>query len=1042
MSVDKLVDSTQLDTDLTAVANAIRIKGGTSASLTFPSGFVSAINTISGGESGQTTTGTVTGDGTNVLEIPCNFAPDLIYIYGDMSEDVANRGIVSVTIIKDDLIDIHSDSSTSASQENLIYSAHNITGYNDASLPHASYSNGTLTIDTISDSSSIRFRSGQVYNYELSTIGTGGGDSGYTRTVIAEEQTVTPVSTSSGGSTYYNATLNISEGFETNAEYIITFNGTEYFFTCQVLWGTNFLLGDINYFYGGSDLPYPFGIMWTSGTTCTLARNNGNQVTVKIEKLELTGSGGGSINPLSGKILSATGDSIAAGAGNNGSGYPEIVTSDNNMTLQNIAVGGGTVAYVNANTFCISRSISSMRSDADFVLLEGGGNDADSGVPLGTLSSGYTATLDDTTFAGAIESMFKSALVRFPNKKIGYVFIHKCASLFDSRVSNSYYDMAKSACEKWGIPYLDLNTQVPPLNYITDLRTTYTANADGYHPNELGYRTFYVPKVTAFLSTMLTDNSLINKIVTENGTYNATDDSADGYSSVTVNVSSSSEPIYETIVPSQTINCTIALSNGAYGGYITSYTETTIEGQKYRVTFDGTEYDPLNATYYGTDYLCVGDANVEASASATLIYPFVVMLYSNSFYLGVKGSGTHTLQVDKIISDGSNDSANPLKGKIATFTGDSICAGAGYAGGYAKIIGEDYDMIIQNIGVSDGTVVKWQDKFCISESIADMRSDADYVILEGGGNDADWGPQYIPVGTLSSGYDATLDTTTFAGAFEQMLKSAIAKFPSAKIGYIFVHKCIAAFDAPSGAYHSMAISALEKWGIPYCDLNVMIPPLGYIDDLKNTYTRGDGIHPNEAGYRTFYAPKIAAFMQTMLTDKTLINKTVTTNGTYTASSDNADGYSSVTVNVPSSGITPTGSINITTNGTHDVTNYASAVVNVSSGGIETENIIPEQSINCTISVGNTYGGYINQYSERTQNGNYYLVTLNGTEYIARAFYTSATYLVLGDNRITQGTDYTYVMFPFAIINEGNAFYLLMQTSGAYTLKIDKILSWN
>lgn len=65
---------------------------------------------------------------------------------------------------------------------------------------------------------------------------------------------------------------------------------------------------------------------------------------------------------------------------------------------------------------------------------------------------------------------------------------------------------------------------------------------------------------------------------------------------------------------------------------------------------------------------------------------------------------------------------------------------------------------------------------------------------------------------------------------------------------------------------------------------------------------------------------------------TLVTKEITSNGTYTASNDSADGYSSVTVNVPSSGITPTGSINITTNGTHDVTNYASAVVNVSGGG--------------------------------------------------------------------------------------------------------------
>lgn len=46
MAVDKLVDSTQLDADLTSVANAIRAKGGTSASLTFPAEFVSAISAI------------------------------------------------------------------------------------------------------------------------------------------------------------------------------------------------------------------------------------------------------------------------------------------------------------------------------------------------------------------------------------------------------------------------------------------------------------------------------------------------------------------------------------------------------------------------------------------------------------------------------------------------------------------------------------------------------------------------------------------------------------------------------------------------------------------------------------------------------------------------------------------------------------------------------------------------------------------------------------------------------------------------------------
>ena len=64
---------------------------------------------------------------------------------------------------------------------------------------------------------------------------------------------------------------------------------------------------------------------------------------------------------------------------------------------------------------------------------------------------------------------------------------------------------------------------------------------------------------------------------------------------------------------------------------------------------------------------------------------------------------------------------------------------------------------------------------------------------------------------------------------------------------------------------------------------------------------------------------------------TLIIKNISTNGTYNASSDSADGFSSVVVNVPT-GITPTGTkqINITANGTvtEDVANYASAQITV------------------------------------------------------------------------------------------------------------------
>lgn len=83
MSVDKLVDSTQLDADLTSVANAIRTKGGTSASLAFPSDFVSAIAAIptGGGGNYEIVGGTVTlPSEVASVSVETGFDPEYAYI--------------------------------------------------------------------------------------------------------------------------------------------------------------------------------------------------------------------------------------------------------------------------------------------------------------------------------------------------------------------------------------------------------------------------------------------------------------------------------------------------------------------------------------------------------------------------------------------------------------------------------------------------------------------------------------------------------------------------------------------------------------------------------------------------------------------------------------------------------------------------------------------------------------------------------------------------------------------------------------------------
>ena len=225
-------------------------------------------------------------------------------------------------------------------------------------------------------------------------------------------------------------------------------------------------------------------------------------------------------NPLWGKVIALNGDSICAGTVNGG-GYGVIIANRNNMTYQNVAVGGGTITaetyqlpenYPNLTEprarHWVSRTISKMRNDADYIILEGGINDYWNKVPLGEITPNYNSSLDDTTFCGAFESMLKQAILKWQGKKIGFIIVHK--------INNTYYPYGNSTpgkfelyrekmieiCNKWSIPYLDLfNCSGLNVN-IQEIKQKYTTNGDGTHPNADGYEKFYVPKIEAWMKTL------------------------------------------------------------------------------------------------------------------------------------------------------------------------------------------------------------------------------------------------------------------------------------------------------------------------------------------------------------------------------------------------------------------------------------------------------------------------------------------------------------------------------------------------------------
>lgn len=235
--------------------------------------------------------------------------------------------------------------------------------------------------------------------------------------------------------------------------------------------------------------------------------------------------------------------------------------------------------------------------------------------------------------------------------------------------------------------------------------------------------------------------------------------------------------------------------------------------------------------------------------------------------------------IEEANKQGGSEQSNPLLGKKVSFLGDSICAGAdtptSYLGGYGRIIAERNNMTYQNLGQGGATVTaetygseSGLAKGWLCRKVAEMDADADYAIIEGGLNDA-W--QYfdhgtITIGAITKGFNATLDDTTYYGAFESMLKQLVTRFQGKKIGYIAIPKSGGLYDSSQDApnFYHIALECCAKWGVPVCDLNTIVPPFTYLGKLGTTYTN-DGAHPNYEGYVKYYCDPIEAWMKTLTT---------------------------------------------------------------------------------------------------------------------------------------------------------------------------------
>ena len=172
------------------------------------------------------------------------------------------------------------------------------------------------------------------------------------------------------------------------------------------------------------------------------------------------------------------------------------------MTYINKGVSGATITR-REGVSCILDNVLNSTDTADYIVLEGGTNDAGGFQEFGEITTGYTAALNENTFCGAVESLIKNSLIKWHDKKICFILTTNTHRRPNQK---HYFDTIKQICEKWSVPYLDLYTKGRLNTNIEIMKNSYTSDwqgtPDGLHPNEQGYKLFYVDQITEFLKTI------------------------------------------------------------------------------------------------------------------------------------------------------------------------------------------------------------------------------------------------------------------------------------------------------------------------------------------------------------------------------------------------------------------------------------------------------------------------------------------------------------------------------------------------------------
>ena len=248
---------------------------------------------------------------------------------------------------------------------------------------------------------------------------------------------------------------------------------------------------------------------------------------------------------------------------------------------------------------------------------------------------------------------------------------------------------------------------------------------------------------------------------------------------------------------------------------------------------------------------------------------FVVSSYRNTSQAGYYTQGTD-FSVDYCKYTKAGEAEETPRYRIGkntiAFFGDSITEG-----GYPELIASITGATVANYGVGGATVAAGTAGVThVVEQITAYNGNHDIICVSGGYNDF---CLEVPLGILTEGYKAALDTTTLIGALENIFRNLMTNHSTAQIFYIITHKIDGAEARQNEIgltltdYHDAIVRVLEKYSIPcydaFADSGLVTSTASdWGATLRELYTmNADGTHPNEDGYLKYYVYQIIAMME-------------------------------------------------------------------------------------------------------------------------------------------------------------------------------------